>query len=79
MVLINLLPEQLITSVPFIMSEKEKKANAGSSQKQESLQSKVTTGLKKENEALEDVTKKQDDTISSLSKNIKELRTKEYK
>ena len=70
------------------MSEKEKKpsdvpkkdeAGAGSSQGQESVQSKLTASLKKENEALEEASKKQDDTIASLAKNIKELKDKNDK
>ena len=67
------------------MSEKEKnpsdankkdQSSSCHSERQKALQSKMTASLKKENEALEEASKKQDKTISSLSKNIKELRSK---
>ena len=70
------------------MAEKEKtpsdtskkdQSSSGGSQRPETSQSKMTAALKKENEALEEATKKQDKTISSLSKNIKELRSKKDK
>ena len=58
------------------MSEKEKQGSTGpggsKSGSQDSMQSKITSSLKKENEALEEATKKQDAKISSLAKNIKE-------
>ena len=41
------------------------------------MQSKITASLKKENEALEEATKKQNDEIASLAKNIKQLKKTE--
>ena len=63
------------------MSEKEKQGSTGpggsKSGSEESMQSKITSSLKKENEALEEATKKQAAKVSSLAKNIKELKKTE--
>ena len=67
------------------MSEKMKKSpdtpsgSKSKDEKPESVQSKVNSSLEKENEILEEVTKKQDETISSLVRKIKELKKTEKK